>query len=344
MISSPRQGRLGGVALAFAAAVTLLSASALADKVATLHARGSAPLGERTSIRNASDGGARSLGHETIGENDVVQGEGAAGDKIGSSAGLVAIGKTTGADWVVEPYVSSSESGTRVELKVCQVSSGRVETLARDLDPKVDPLVQMREMLALLLRPQGVGDDPLPWDAKKPAPKPPPPEVLPKKKDEPTAPAAPPLSWGEHGRLSLGVSGGVGSLLARPEGATGPKTLYTWTLHANIALPERPWVEIIGRFGGLHGPGDALGADFGARIFARGVGTPSLALGAGATLGVFGAFGSGILRPALGLEPTASFALHRSLQAELIVPLRVAPGEGGALFWSGAQLALLARF
>jgi len=329
------------VAVAAAAIVSLLSVDALADKVATLHARGTAPLAERSAIRNASDGGARGLGHETVTENEVLQGEGAAGDKIGTSEGLVAIGKTTGADWVVEPYVQSSDSGTRVELKVCQVSSGRVETLARDLDPKVDSLVQMREMLALMLRPQGVGDDPLPWDAKKPVAAKPPPEVLPKPK---TAPPPPPLVWGEHGRISLGVAGGLGTLAARPDNASGSTTLYFWALHGDIALPERPWLEIIGRFGGLHGPGNALGLDVGARAFLRGVGAPSIALGAGATFGVFGAFGSGIVRGTLGLEPTVSVAFTRSFQGELVVPLRVAPGEGGALFWTGAQLALLARF
>lgn len=344
MISLRRRARR--VACVVAALATFVSAEALADKVATLHARGAAPLGERTTLRNASDGGARSLGHETIGENDILQGEGAAGDKIGTSEGLVAIGKVTGADWVVEPYVQSSDTGTRVELKVCQVGTGRVETLARDLDPKVDPLVQMREMLALLLRPQGVGDDPLPWDQKKPKAAPPP-EVLPKDKPKPTgpaAPSAPPTAWGAEGRLSLGAAGGVGALLARPDNAVGSKALYFWALHADIALPEKPWLEIVARFGGLHGPGGALGADFGARAFVRGVGTPSLALGAGATVGVFGAFASGIVRPTLALEPTASYALSRNVQAEVIVPLRLAPGEAGALFWTGAQVALLARF
>lgn len=339
MIAPPRR-----VAAALSAAVMLLSLDALADKVATLHARGSAPTGERANIRSASDGGARSLGHETVGENDVLQGESAAGDKIGSSEGMIAVGKTTGADWVVEPSVSSSDSGTRVELKVCQVSSGRVETLARDLDPKGDPLVQMREMLALLLRPQGVGDDPLPWEAKKPAVVKPPDAVLPKKKEEPKPEPAPAVVWGSKGTVSFGVAGHFGTLLARPSDASGSRTLYGWSLHANFALPDRPWFEIVARVGGLYGPGNALEGDLGARVLARSIGSSRLALGAGATFGVFGAFGSGLVRPAFGLEPTASFAITPMVQAELIVPLRLAPGSGGTLVWTGGTLALLARF
>jgi hypothetical protein len=201
-------------------------------------------------------------------------------------------------------------------------------------------MVQMREMLALLLRPQGVGDDPLPWERKKPA-APPPAEVLPKR--APPAEPAPPPTWGAVGRASLGGAGGVGYLLSRPDGAVGGRTLGFWALHANLALPERPHLELVGRVGGLHGPGRALGADFGVRIL-RPVGGAPLVVGIGGTVGVFGALASGIVRPAFALEPVISYALGARAQAELVVPLRVAPGEGGSLFWTGAQLALLARY
>ncbi|MBI2389475.1 MAG: hypothetical protein HYV09_07745 [Deltaproteobacteria bacterium] len=342
-MTSPSRARPAArrIALALAALVTFASFDALADKVATLHARGSAPLGERTSIRAATDGGARGLGHETVAENEVLQGEGAAGDKIGTSEGLVAVGKTTGADWVVEPHVQSSDAGTRVELKVCQVSSGRVETLARDLDPKGDPLVQMREMLALLLRPQGVGDDPLPWDAKKTTP-PPPPEVLPKDKPKPKEPAPPPLVWGEHGKISVGASAGYGSIAARPDNAVGRRTFFTWSVAANFAIPNKRWIELAFRLHGAHGAGSAMMADVGARLIAPPSGR--FAFGIGGALGVFGAFGSGIVRPAFGLDPFVSLAIVRNVQAELAWVNRLSPGEGGAILHTSAHASLLARF
>lgn len=341
-MTSPSRARPAArrIALAFAALVTFAAFDALADKVATLHARGTAPLGERTTIRTATDGGARGLGHETVAENDVLQGEGAAGDKIGTSEGLVAVGKTTGADWVVEPHVQSSDAGTRVELKVCQVSSGRVETLARDLDPKGDPLVQMREMLALLLRPQGVGDDPLPWDAKKPPPLPP--EVLPKDKPKPGEPVTAPLVWGEHGKISVGASAGYGRIALRPDNAIGDRGVFTWSVAANFALPKLRWLELTFRLHGAHGAGAAMLADVGARAIAPPSGR--FAFGVGGALGVFGAFGSGIVRPAFGLDPFVSVAIVRNLQAEVAWINRLSPGEGGAILLTSAHASLLARF
>jgi hypothetical protein len=253
---------------------------------------------------------------------------------------MIAIGKTTGADWVIEPHVASSDAGTRVELKVCQVATGRVETLARDLDPKQDPALQMREMLALMLRPQGVGDDPLPWNTKK-ANKPPPAEVLPKKAVEPTAPPSPPIKWGEHGKFTVGAGGGFGAIAVRDDRAIGPRSFGAWTVHANVALPQAKGVELTFRVGMMHGQGGAILGDVGARyMFAL----SSFAIGAGANIGGFGAFQSGIAGVTLGLDPTVSLALHRAVQLELAWKNRYVPTNDTALLFTSAEIAILARF
>jgi hypothetical protein len=324
-------------AAAVGAAAMVWSVAALADKVATLPARGPAPMAERANIRAASETASKALGHTTITEQDIVQGEAAAGDKAGTSEGMIAIGKTTGADWVVEPTVASNEYGTNVELKVCQVASGRIETLSRDLDPKLDATSQITEMLLLMLRPQGLGDDPLPWAKKKDEKAKPPPEVLPKPKP---APVAPPLVWGEHGKISIGAAGGIGSLVVRDERATKAPRFYAWTLHGNVAIPSVKGLEVTVRFGGTHGPGTGIGGDVGARYM---IAASSFAIGVGANLGGFGALGSGIAGVTLGLDPTLSLAIAKPLQIDLAWKNRYVPAAEPLLFTS-AELAILARF
>jgi hypothetical protein len=321
------------------AATLLFSVDALADKIATLHARGNAPMGEKTTIRSATETGAKGLGHDSIPENEVLQGEGAAGDKAGTSEGMIAIGKTTGADWVIEPHVASNESGTHVELKVCQVATGRVETLARDLDPKGDPAQQIREMLALMLRPQGVGDDPLPWSKKKDVTPPPPKEVLPK--GPPPPPPPPPIKWGEHGKFTVGAAGAFGVVAVRDERAIGPRSFGAWALHANVALPQAKGLEITFRVGMMHGQGGAILGDVGARYM---IPLSRFAIGAGANIGGFGAFQSGIAGVTLGLDPTLSFALMKSVQLELAWKNRYVPTKDTSLLFTSGEVALLARF
>lgn len=316
-------------------AALTFSSVALADKVATLPSRGPAPDTVRVSIHNAADTAEKALGHTTISETEIIQGEAAAGDKAGTSEGMIAIGKTTGADWVVEPTVASNEYGTNVELRVCQVATGRIETLARDLDPKVDHVTQITEMLLLMLRPQGIGDDPLPWAKKTEKPKPPP-EVLPKPKPVVT----PKVVWGASGRVSIGASGGIGTLAVRDERATGRPRFFAWTIHGNFAVPKVKGLEITARFGATHGPGNGIGGDLGARYM---LSSGGLAFGVGANLGGFGAFGSGIAGMTLGLDPTISLALARSVQLELAWKNRYVTSSPKLLF-TGAELALLVRF
>ena len=80
-----------------------------------------------------------------------------------------AAGKASGSQWTVTGRIDRHDApparlpdGTeeegyttyRVELEVCQVETGRVESLAREIDPDEAP-AQLAEMLGLLLRPGG---------------------------------------------------------------------------------------------------------------------------------------------------------------------------------------------
>ena len=88
-----------------------------------------------------------------------------------TSAEYRAAGRAAGAQWTVAGHVDSHGWAYRLELEACQVATGRVESLAREIDPR-QAAPQIAEMLALLLRSQGVGDTVPPWD--QPAPTPPP--------------------------------------------------------------------------------------------------------------------------------------------------------------------------
>lgn len=338
--------RSRAAAFAVTVACVVVVGDALADKVATLHAKGPAPLAERTQMRVTSEIAVKALGHETIAETDVLQGEGAAGSKAGTSEGYVAIGKAAGADWVIEPSVWSSDSGTRVEVKVCQVATGRIETLARNLDPKADPAVQIREMLTLMLRPQGIGDDPIPWQAKEKTAPPVPAEVLPKKPPPPPPPPpSPPVQYGEGGKVALGAGGGAYFVVARPEHARGSTLTPTWSIAAAFQLPDRPRMEIVARFGGYHGPGNALRGELGARAFF--LGTGPIVLGATAVIGAFGQLGGAqTAQFLLGASLTTSFVFSRRIQLDVDVPsFRLATGaDSGSLALLGADASLLFRF
>ncbi len=339
-----RRTRTLARALAFGAslAVALFSGDALADRVATLHSRGPAPEGDRATIYKAADAATKALGHTTATEAEVLSGEGAAGDLIGTSAGLVAVGKTTSSDWVIEATVFSSASGMRVEMKACQVSTGRVETLARDIDPKADMVEQIRQMLALMLRPQGVGDDPLPWSSEKKPPKPkddkPPP-----KPPEPEKPSEPPPKYGEGGLFAFGASGGALYLASRPEHARGSRITGSWSLQAAISVPSVPHLEITGRAGGHFLTAGAVRAEFGARYM---IPLGRLALGFGGGAGVLAETGGArAVRPVLAIDPLLAFAITRRIELDAALgSFRYAPGDEGASLFVGVDLGLLLRF
>src|SRR4051812_11978606 len=86
--------------LAIGLGATFVCRDAFADRVARLHAHGGAE-GDKLALDRATETAVHALGHTTATDAEVLQGEGAAGSLLGTSAGLVAVGKTTNSDWVI---------------------------------------------------------------------------------------------------------------------------------------------------------------------------------------------------------------------------------------------------
>jgi hypothetical protein len=332
--------------VAFALAFVLFAGSALADRVANVHARGDAKADDRARVEKASEEAIRGLGHTSASAQEIVDGEAAAGTLVGTSAGLVAVGKTTGSEWVVEAVVSPTPGGLRVELKACQVSTGRVESAARELDLRGDVMAQIREVLALLLRPQGIADDPLPWLGATPTK---PPEKAPEpKKPVPTpgAPAAPPAAPPEYGRpgaLYVGLGGGAYDVVARPDGARGGRVEGAWSVEGGYSLPSMQRLELTARVGGYFGDAGAVRIEAGGRYMLPIASV--FAIGAAANLGVLAATTSSqTVRLTLGVSPVLAIALGKTFQLDFSLPaVRLAPGSSGALVFVGGEVAIVAR-
>ncbi len=339
--------RIPAVAIAFT--LMLSAATAFADRVANVHARGTASADDRARVEKAAGDAIHALGDTTPEPKEIVDGEAAAGSLIGTSAGLVAVGKTTGSEWVVEATVAPRAAGLRLDLKVCKVASGRVETASRDLDLGGDLVAQIKEMLALMLRPQGIADDPLPWLGGPPAapasPKPPEPPPKPPV-PTPGAPATPPLPPPEYGRpgsVLMGIGGGAYGILARPNDARGGRTLGAFDVDVGYSLPSMRQLEFTALVGGYFGPAGALRIEGGARYMWPL--TRAVALGAAASVGVLAATtSSATVRLTLGASPVVAIALGGPFQLDLIAPsLRVSPGAGGALGFLGGEASLVYR-
>ena len=112
-----------------------------------------------------------------------------------TSAEYRAAGKIAAAQWTVAGHVDVHGATYRLEIDACQIATGRVESLAREVDPK-NAAPQIAAMLALLLRPQGVGDT-VPPGTNPLRPRPPPhrpPRPHPSSPPPPRRPPPPSLS------------------------------------------------------------------------------------------------------------------------------------------------------
>jgi hypothetical protein len=175
------------MASAFAGAVLLAAPSAWADRVALLSSRGGSDPAARTTLDGDLARGLAALGHTLVPAPElqaavtthVTDGVADTQDEYR------AVGAATRADWVLVGAVEPAVTTARVELTACLIKLGRVESVAREVDKTRSP-PQVQEMLAVLVRPEGIGVGALPWEQSTPAPVPPP---LP---PAPPAPPAPP--------------------------------------------------------------------------------------------------------------------------------------------------------
>ena len=113
--------------------------------------------------------GAVSLGHAVVPASETsaavaAQSKNGAFDKLDD---VVTVGKATGVDWVLFGTVRSGVDMSRVELGALLVRAGRTESVARDLEASRLG-TDVREMLAVLLRAEGIGTGALPWELAHP--------------------------------------------------------------------------------------------------------------------------------------------------------------------------------
>lgn len=357
--------------LSLGTVVLLLSAAspAFADKVAVLPF--SAPKGlskpELVQARTWTNEAVVASGHVLPSAGEMLSAENAVKDGVpDTSQEYVAAGSASASQWTVTGRVErydappaklpdgSMEEGYtsyRFELEAAQVETGRVESLAREIDPDEAP-AQIAEMLSLLLRPEGIRNAKLPWDnaaphkrkvKPKPAEPPPPPPPPP----PPAEPAKPVVkhAYAENHRAALGLSLGFSNALKRPSEARGPSNALAIGAVGAYALEQVPGVELRAGFTSQAvGPKAlelAAGARYAIPIFPqyRVFVGPELLVGA---------------HVALGADKTARFLGHGAafvawgigerVQLELVGDLSAAFGGTGTLVLGGGTVRALFRF
>jgi hypothetical protein len=273
------------MASALASTILLAAPAALADRIALLPSRGGTDPGARSALDGELAKGLSALGHTLVPAPEI-----ATAIKAQVSDGVAdtkeeyaAVGAVTHAEWVIVGSVDPAVSTARVELTACLVGSGRVEVVAREVEKAKEP-VQVQEMLAVLVRPEGIGAGALPWETQGPPPAapaaPPPPSPVP-----PPAPAVPPVDGKAHMKYPLGsgrdvwppysggkrgfVSAAVGFALpvvrpAPPPGVTSSGISFVGALRGGYAVGDLGFEPFAELGGNLFGP-RALWLDAGAR-------------------------------------------------------------------------------
>jgi hypothetical protein len=352
--------------VATALAALLSAAPAWADKLAVLPftSPNNVPRVELEQVRGWTREAAARGGHATASDAEMAAAEASARDGVADTSQEYQVaGKAASADWTLTARVErvdhpparlpdgSEEEGFttyRVELEAYQMSSGRLESLAREIVPD-DASKEIAEMIALLVRPQGIDDADIPWShegAQRPRRRAKP-AAEPALAPPPSATSRPPRPvYGAGHPLALGVSVGVSSALARPDVARGPSWAMPIGGALGYALPDAaPGLELRGSFTSqVIGP-RALEIAAGARYALAPLGGLRLFVGPELLLGA---------HVALGADKTARFLSHgalfaaygvtEQLQAELAGDLGVALGGSGTLVLGGGTARITFRF
>ncbi|WP_394835308.1 hypothetical protein LVJ94_00085 [Pendulispora rubella] len=340
-------------------ALFLSSAQAFADKVAVLPFSGTNSAASKADLeaaRGAAQNAVAKGGHTQPAPSEMLTAEMAVKDGVAdTSEELRAAGRASSSQWTMSARVEPHGPGQyRLEIEVCQVKSGRVESLAREIDA-AQAVPQIGEMLALLLRPEGIANAPIPWERASPAL--PPPQETPAQPPAPTtvqvappppAPAQPEAvkPYGEGRPLAVGAGLGFLSAFVRPDNAQGTATSLFLSGSLGYALEQvLPGLELRADFGGaLAGP-KALLFEGGARYMRTVV--PSLRMYAGpeAEIGAFFTLGGNKTTRFLARGAgVLGMALSEQAAVELSADLAVAPGGGGTLAFAGASARGVLRF
>jgi hypothetical protein len=333
-------------------AILLVTTPAFADKVLVLpfQSVGNATSTDLDQARAATRAAVADLSHKSPTEAEIVTAQVAVKDGVAdTSEEYRAAGRASSSDWTVGGHVEVHGATYRLELEACQVETGRVESLAREIDP-AQSAKQIREMLAILVRPQGIANAEIPWERgglpsappKALLPVPPP---LPKPPPAPPAPPPPPAvrhSYAESQPWALGLDAGIMAAIRRPSNAIGSSTEGTLGGTFAYALAPVPGLEFRADLSGtIFGP-KSLSAEAGARWAIPIV--PSLRLFAGpeAELGTFVTFAGDKTARFLALG-TAFVALGvgENVQFEVAGNIDFAAGSAPLVLGGGTARALV---
>lgn len=309
---------------------------------------GNATSARLDAARDATRSAVIQSGHRLPTDSEMLTAQMASKDGVADTSGEYrAAGRASGSAWTIAGRVEDHGTSYRLELEVCQVESGRVESLAREVDPAQAP-AQIGEMLALLLRPEGIANAEIPWERTPTTVAPPPKPVEPAPPPTPAGPPPAPAqrhAYAEGRPFALGVGMSVLGALSRPSNARGPSTAALIDGVGAYAIESVPGLEArVHGAGAIVGP-SSFSIDGGAR-YAFPV-APTLRVFAGPELAVGAFFPLGGDRSGRFLARGAAFAaigIGDRVQVEVSGDLAVAPGSSGTLLFGGATLRGLARF
>lgn len=337
----------------FGTSALLASSLALADRVTVLPLSGAGVTKqELDDVRARTREGAADKRHAL--SNDAEQGaaERAVKDGVADTRDeYTAAGKASNAEWAIGGRVESRGHYYRVEIEACQVSTGRVESLARNVE-RAEERRKVGEMLGLLLRPEGITNANIPWlneappaapvaKEEPPPPKPTPP-VEPPKPVVPREPEPPPRPYAENKPFAVGVGAGVLSAVGRPANASGAATTVDLLGSFGYALEAVPGLELRGELGGgIVAPRSVFFAA-GARYMwtiRRVVLGPELEVGAFFPVG-----GDKEARFLVRGSPVVGIALADTFAIEAFGDAMLAPGGTGMLVLVGGGARGVVRF
>ncbi len=355
--------------LALTLAALSVSSFAWADRVAVLpftqEAMGASA--DPPAARNWTQKAVALRGHALPTDAEIAKAEAAVTDGVAdTSEECRAAGRAAASDWTlfgrvqkIEVPASKAPDGgedpgydlVRIELEACRVQSGRVESLARDVDPDEAPS-EIAEMLALLLRPEGIANADIPWRRAprkrkaKPAPAAPP---TPPSEPAPPPPApeapSPDHAYAEGHPFAAGISLGVTSLLEKPDQARGPSLGMPLGAVVAYALESVRGLELRGIVTSqVVGP-RALVLAAGGRYAFPLLAKQRLFVGPEVLLGAHVALGAD--KTARFLTQGSAFAalgLGERVQLEIAGDLGAALGGSGALILGGGTVRALVRF
>lgn len=267
-------------------AIALAAGSAFADKIALLPSRGANASVDPAAVAALDIELAKdllALGHSVVPAPEVAAAiKRTVQDGVADTAEeYKAVGAATKADWVVVGTIEPAVGTARVELTAYLMSMGRVEAVAREVE-KARSEEQEKEMLAVLVQPQGIGVGDFPWEKRAPL-KVPQPEPPPAQQTKVVAPPPPPEApardvvsmdymsttddvWPAYGnkRVMLAALQGFSVPAVKPKGATGSGFAMVIDARGGTTIGDRGF-EIFADLGGnAFGP-KAIFLDGGAR-------------------------------------------------------------------------------